>query len=504
MAGCCGNWAFRRRTGPVARPVVTNPTASRQLTVTWQTRAHKPDCGDRPVREGEGGRGARVHQGRCGRAGHHGRRHRRGLRPLGHRRRRASSRRGRAGARAGRRSPAPPTGPSPGASSTEADRDALLGADHLRRRAGRPARRATSSSRPCPSSSTSSSGSSPSWTGSAGPRRSSPPTPPRCRVTEISVATSRPRPGRRPALLQPGAGMKLVEVVRTVVTAAEVVADVEALCARLGKADVTIGDRAGFIANALLFGYLNHAVRDVRGALRHPRGHRRGDAARLRPADGPARADGPDRPGHRVRDPRHDVPPRRRATAGTRRRRCSSRWSPPGCSAASPAAASTPTRQPGSPVVVRRRADAGRRRRAGDGARPVAHGRRGRLRHDGHRHRRGLRQGRLRRRRRDPGRGEVRAVREAVELSLDKAVLRGKLDRGRPRRRARPDHRLDRARRPADVDLVVEAVVEELAVKQALFATLDEICKPGAVLATTTSLAAGRSSARWPPSARPT
>ena len=54
--------------------------------------------------------------------------------------------------------------------------------------------------------------------------------------------------------------MKLVEVVRTVVTAPEVVDDIEALCARLGKVDVTINDRAGFIANALLFGYLNHAV----------------------------------------------------------------------------------------------------------------------------------------------------------------------------------------------------------------------------------------------------
>ena len=39
----------------------------------------------------------------------------------------------------------------------------------------------------------------------------------------------------------------------------------------------------------------------------------------------------------------------------------------------------------------------------------------------------------------------------------------------------------------ADVDLVVEAVVEELSVKTALFAALDEICKPGVVLATTTS-----------------
>ena len=39
----------------------------------------------------------------------------------------------------------------------------------------------------------------------------------------------------------------------------------------------------------------------------------------------------------------------------------------------------------------------------------------------------------------------------------------------------------------ADRDLVIEAVVEDLAVKEALFADLDEIAKPGAVLATTTS-----------------
>src|SRR5215831_20158161 len=39
----------------------------------------------------------------------------------------------------------------------------------------------------------------------------------------------------------------------------------------------------------------------------------------------------------------------------------------------------------------------------------------------------------------------------------------------------------------AGADLVIEAVVEDLSVKQALFASLDEICKPGVVLATTTS-----------------
>src|SRR5207253_5541918 len=39
----------------------------------------------------------------------------------------------------------------------------------------------------------------------------------------------------------------------------------------------------------------------------------------------------------------------------------------------------------------------------------------------------------------------------------------------------------------ADCDLVIEAVAEELSVKQAVFGALDEVVKPGAVLATTTS-----------------
>ncbi len=79
-------------------------------------------------------------------------------------------------------------------------------------------------------------------------------------VTEISVATSRPNQVIGIHFFNPAPVMKLVEIIRTVVTAPEVVADVEALCARLGKVDVTIADRAGFIGNALLFGYLNRAV----------------------------------------------------------------------------------------------------------------------------------------------------------------------------------------------------------------------------------------------------
>ena len=82
--------------------------------------------------------------------------------------------------------------------------------------------------------------------------------------------------------------------------------------------------------------------RDVLRALRQPRGHRRRDEAGLRPADGSAGAAGPDRAGHRLRDPGHDV----QAVA-----RPAARPDPdlqaddrrPACWAARSAAASTPT-----------------------------------------------------------------------------------------------------------------------------------------------------------------
>ena len=56
--------------------------------------------------------------------------------------------------------------------------------------------------------------------------------------------------------------MKLVEVVRTVATAADVVATVRgAVPARSASTPCSCGDRAGFIVNALLFPYLNDAVK---------------------------------------------------------------------------------------------------------------------------------------------------------------------------------------------------------------------------------------------------
>ena len=55
--------------------------------------------------------------------------------------------------------------------------------------------------------------------------------------------------------------MKLVEVVSTVSTADDVAETTRALCAKVGKVAVSCGDRAGFIVNALLFPYLNDAVK---------------------------------------------------------------------------------------------------------------------------------------------------------------------------------------------------------------------------------------------------
>ncbi|MBM3687889.1 MAG: 3-hydroxyacyl-CoA dehydrogenase family protein, partial [Actinobacteria bacterium] len=75
----------------------------------------------------------------------------------------------------------------------------------------------------------------------------------------------------------------------------------------------------------------------------------------------------------------------------------------------------------------------------------------------------------------------------SLDKSLEKAVQRGKLeasDRDAIRARVSGASSLEPL---AQVDLVVEAVVEEISVKTALFENLDEICKPGAILATTTS-----------------
>jgi 3-hydroxybutyryl-CoA dehydrogenase len=79
-------------------------------------------------------------------------------------------------------------------------------------------------------------------------------------VTDIGAATR--DPGRVVGMhfFNPAPVLELVEVVRADATRSVVVDAVATLARRLGKSPVVCGDQAGFIANALLFGYLNQAA----------------------------------------------------------------------------------------------------------------------------------------------------------------------------------------------------------------------------------------------------
>jgi 3-hydroxybutyryl-CoA dehydrogenase len=303
-------------------------------------------------------------------------------------------------------------------------------------------------------------------------------------VTELAVETSRPGKVLGMHWFNPAPVMGLVEVVRTVVTEPSVVEDIEALVAQVGKKDVTAGDKAGFIVNALLFPYLNQAVgmyesryasrEDIDAAMRFGCGYPMGPLALLDLIGLDSAYEILDTIYHQTRSHRHAPAPiiKQLVTAGMLGRKTGRgfyTYAEPDSSQIVPDAQ---TPRPGA---------------ATEGARPVQ--------------RIGVigtgtmatgivevcaKAGydvvfRAR------GDDKVAAVRGALQKSMEKAVQRGKLaagDRDAALARATGTTRLEDL---ADCDLVVEAVVEELSVKQGLFAALDEVMKPGAVLSTTTS-----------------
>jgi 3-hydroxybutyryl-CoA dehydrogenase len=303
-------------------------------------------------------------------------------------------------------------------------------------------------------------------------------------VTEIAVATGRPGKVVGLHFFNPAPVMKLVEVVRSVVTEQDVVDDVEAFAQSLGKVDVTIGDRAGFIANALLFGYLNHAAalyesryasrEDIDAAMKLGCGLPMGPLALLDLIGLDTAYEILDTMYKQSRDRLHAPQPifKQMITAGLLGRKSGRGF--------------YTYETEGAPKVV---ADA---LTPGDGA--VAQGARS-----------VSRVGVVGSGTMATGIVEVFAkagfdvlfvarseekcagVVKAVTRSLEKAVQRGKLseaDRDAALTRISGSTKLDDL---ADVHLVVEAVVEDLTVKQALFSNLDDICAPGTVLATTTS-----------------
>ena len=80
-------------------------------------------------------------------------------------------------------------------------------------------------------------------------------------ITGIAGGTQYPARVAGLHFFNPAPVMKLVEVISTVLTSPETAETLALLSRDLGKSPVQVSDRAGFIVNALLVPYLNHAVR---------------------------------------------------------------------------------------------------------------------------------------------------------------------------------------------------------------------------------------------------
>jgi 3-hydroxybutyryl-CoA dehydrogenase len=80
-------------------------------------------------------------------------------------------------------------------------------------------------------------------------------------VIELAMETDRPAKVCGVHFFNPAPMMSLVEIVRPLTSSDDTVADVRAFADACGKSPVEVKDRAGFIVNALLFPYLNNAVR---------------------------------------------------------------------------------------------------------------------------------------------------------------------------------------------------------------------------------------------------
>jgi 3-hydroxybutyryl-CoA dehydrogenase len=301
-------------------------------------------------------------------------------------------------------------------------------------------------------------------------------------VTEIAVATSRPARVAGLHFFNPAPVQAFVEVVRTVVTDPGVVDDLVALARSLGKEPVVIGDRAGFIANALLFGYLNQAVsmyeahyasrEDIDAAMRLGCGYPMGPLALLDLIGLDTAYQILDTMYRQSRDRLHAPAPilKQMVTAGLKGRKTGRGFytyaapnSPEVVDDGLAAATTSITPRPVQSVGV-----VGSGTMATGIVEVLAKG--------------GFDVTLVAR-----SESSLSRALSALDKSLEKAVQRGKLeaaDRDVIRARVSGASSLEAL---AQVDLVVEAVVEEISVKTALFENLDEICKPGAILATTTS-----------------
>lgn len=303
-------------------------------------------------------------------------------------------------------------------------------------------------------------------------------------VTQISTAVSQPSRVVGLHFFNPAPVQDFVEIVRTVVTDNAVVEQVREFVGLIGKEAVICEDKAGFIANSLLFGYLNHAAsmyeqkyasrEDIDTAMRLGCGLPMGPLALLDLIGLDTAYQILDTMYREGRDRLHAPSPilKHMVTAGLKGRKSGRGF--------------YTYAEPGSPQTIAddltpRATSAGQQVRAVSTVGVVGSGTMA------------------------TGIIEVFAksgfavtfvarsvdkidkVHASISRSLEKALQRGKIsedDVAATRARISGTTQLEDL---AGVDLVLEAIAEDLAIKTALFENLDEICKPGAVLATTTS-----------------
>ena len=123
-------------------------------------------------------------------------------------------------------------------------------------------------------------------------------------VIELAMQTARPDKVCGIHFFNPAPVMELVELVRPLTASDETLAAARAFAEACGKTPVEVKDQAGFIVNALLFPYLNNAVRlyeqgvatvdDIDTAMK----------GGLRIPHGPVRPARPGRAGHLAGHPR--------------------------------------------------------------------------------------------------------------------------------------------------------------------------------------------------------
>ena len=302
-------------------------------------------------------------------------------------------------------------------------------------------------------------------------------------VTELATGTGRPSKVVGLHWFNPAPVMGLVEVVRTVVTDPSVVEQVQELVTQVGKTAATAGDRAGFIANALLFGYLNNAVKmyesryasreDIDAAMRFGCGHPMGPLALLDLIGLDSAHEILETMYAQSRDHRHAPAPllKQYVTAGLLGRKTGRGLYTYAAKDSSEVVADADTAPAGSTVSPRPVSTIGV---IGTGT--MATGIIEVCAKSGYdvvfRAR---------------GQDKVAGVLKALAGSLDKAVQKGRLTEQAKAQALGRVTGTTALEDLGDCQLVIEAVAEELSIKKAIFSALDDILAPGAVLATTTS-----------------